>query len=268
MSMISAAGTTILPRFAVTLLVTGLTFGPVWAQLGPPGGMGGPPTPQLSGSLTKLFEQHPAFTAVLTLQTKDPQTGGTLTIPGQIAFDAGKARFEMDLTKMQGGRITPEAGSQMKAMGMDKMIMISRPDKQVAYMVYPGLKGYVESELQNSDAASPDDYKLDFTELGKETVDGRRTVKNRAVLTDKQGTQHTATVWKATELKNFPVKIEHTEGGQSVILRFSDIKLAKPEPLSFDPPAGFTRHGSMMAMMQEVIMKQMSGGQALPSSRR
>jgi len=51
----------------------------------------------------------------------------------------------------------PEAAAQMKAMGMDKMIAISRPDKKVTYLVYPGLNAYLEMPLKDADEAQNDE---------------------------------------------------------------------------------------------------------------
>jgi hypothetical protein len=245
------------------VILTALAILPARAQFSPGSGMGGPAGPQLSGSLAKLFGDNAAFTAAMVVEVKDPQTG-EMSIPGKIAFAEGKSRFEMDLTKMQGGKIPPEVAAQMKGMGMDSVVMVSRPDKKTTYMIYPGLKAYVEMALEDSSAASPSDFKMEKTELGKETVDGQPTVKNRVVLTDKTGKRQTATVWNATKLKDFPIKIEHTESGQPVILRFQEVKFAKPEARNFDPPAGFARHEDMMALLQEVFMKRMGGGQGFP----
>jgi hypothetical protein len=146
-------------------------------------------------------------------------------------------------------------------------VMISRPDKNVTYLVYPGLKSYVEMAVDESETTSPKDIKMETKELGKETVDGQPAVKNRVVLTEKSGKRHTVTVWNSTKLKNFPVKIEHSESGQAVTLRFSDVKFAKPEAGDFEAPAGFKRYDDMMALMQEIIMKQMGGGQGIPKPR-
>jgi hypothetical protein len=208
--------------------------------------------------MAKLFGDNSAFSATMEMQTKDPSSGETMTMPGQISFAEGKSRFEMDMTKMRGGKMRPEAAAQMKAMGMDSMVMISRPDKKVTYMVYPGLQAYVENALPESEAATPaSDYKIETTELAKETVDGHPCVKNKTVVTDSKGDKHESIVWNASDLKNFPIKIEQTEEGHAMTMLFKDIKLAKPEASVFDPPAGCARYDSMQAMM----MKRFGGGE-------
>ncbi len=224
-------------------------------------GRGGPPGPGLTGSTAKLFGDNSAFSATLEMQTKGGSGEESMTMPGKLAFDQGKSRFEMDLAQTKGGRMPPEAAQQMKAMGMDKTLMISRPDKKVSYMIYPGLQAYVENPLADKEAAMPaEDFKVETTELGKETVEGHPCIKSKAVVTDKEGAKHESLVWNATDLKKFPIKIEQTNEGTTVTMLFKDVSLSKPESSLFDPPTGFTKYDNMMTMMQQTMMKRMGAG--------
>jgi hypothetical protein len=146
-------------------------------------------------------------------------------------------------------------------MGMDRMIMISRPDKKTGYQVYPGLQAYVENPLPAQESgSSPSDFKIETTELGKETVDNHPCVKNKTVVTDKDGNKHESTVWNATDLKKFPIKIEHLENGTKVMMLFHDVSLSKPAAGLFDAPSDATKYDSMQAMMQQSMMKRFGGG--------
>jgi len=120
------------------------------AQFGP-GGMGGGAGKglNLSGSTAKLFGENKAFAATMELQANSPQ--GPVTVPGKVYYLEGKARFEMDLAETKSPALPPGAAAQMKTMGMDKMIVISRPEKKISYMIYPGLQAYVEMPVQDSD---------------------------------------------------------------------------------------------------------------------
>lgn len=145
-------------------------------------------------------------------------------------------------------------------MGMDKMVSISRPDKKTMYLVYPGMQGYVENPLKDqAEVTSPDDFKVETTELAKENVEGHDCVKNKVVVTDKNGKITESTVWNAKDLRKFPVKIETTEQGQKAIMHFKEVSFTKPAASVFEVPAGMTKHASMQAMMQEVMMKKMGG---------
>ena len=115
-------------------LLTGQTF----AQMGA-GGMEMGPRPKFSGSTEKLFGDHKAFSAKMEMTAKGKKASENMTMPGSMAFDEGKSRFEMDITQAKGGAMNAEMAPQLKQMGMDRMVMVSRPDLKVNYMIYPGL---------------------------------------------------------------------------------------------------------------------------------
>ena len=256
----------LLPAAVLSLILI-----PANAQPGMRGGsMGGSPSgPRLGGDMAKIFGENSAFSASLEMHTSGGAGAGEITMPGKLAYLEGKSRFEMDMAEMKGGPMTPQAAAQMKQMGMDKMVVISRPDKHISCMIYPGLQAYVENPIQDPDAATPaSDYKSEATEMGKESVDGHACVKNKVIVTDKAGKTHQSTVWNATDLKNFPVKVETTEGGQTVTMLFKDVKLDHPEAAQFEAPAGFKKYDNMMAMMQEQMMQRMGGARGMPPGQQ
>lgn len=249
------------------VLTASLIVSSLHAQFGPPGGSSF--GPKFDAAMTKLFGENPDFSADLDYLMKEGSKGKTMTMPGKLAFSAGKSRFEMNLAAMQGGQMTPETAAQMAAMGMDQMILISQPEQKLIYLIYPGLKAYATNDMKEvKDAKLVDSYKTEITELGKETVEGHPCVKNKIVVTDDKGKQRESIVWNATDLKKFPVKIEGTNGTTGFTMLFKNIKLAKPESSLFDPPTDFTPYGSMQVMMQAEMMKRMSEGGFTPPPRK
>jgi len=255
----------------ITLLTaTVLLLGsvPLPAQFGGGGMAGSPSGPSLSGEMLKLFGEHKAFSANLEFQVRQGGTGSPMTMPGTIAFSNGNTRFEMDLTRAKGDQIPPQALEQLKQMGMDKLAMISLPNEDRSYLVYPGLKAYVKLPITDPDAKTPEaDFEMEVTELAKEETGGYPCVKNKVVVTDKEGNKHESTVWNATALKKFPVKIETTEDGHQVVLLFTNVKLSKPDADLFAPPSAYTGYDNMMGMMQEIMMKRMGGGAGMPAAK-
>jgi hypothetical protein len=236
-------------RILATVLAC-LTVVAAYAQYGGrPGGMGGGPRgPDFGGANAKLYGNNSAFSATLEVQgDASPQQKMT----GKLAVDQGKSRFEMNMG----------ADPHMKSMGMDQMIVVTRPDRKASYMIFPSQQAYVENPIPESQAPKPESaYKVEITELGKETVDGHPCVKNKAVVTDDQGNKTESTLWNATDLKNFPVKIESTRNGHKSTMLFRDIKLGKPDASQFEPPAGHKKYDSMMSLM----MEKMGAGMPMP----
>jgi hypothetical protein len=248
--------------FLLTALTTllGIVTLPALAQPGPQG-------PRFDGAMAKMFGTHKTFSADLEVHAKG-RNNDDIAMPGTFCFDSGKSRFEMDMSKAKGAALPPEALEQMKSMGMDRMIAISRPDKKLHYLIYPGLNCYAEVTPPNNGAGlSPDDFTLATTELGKETVDGHPCVKNKVVATNKDGAKSESTVWNATDLDKFPVKIESTESGRKSVMLFKNISFKKPAASQFEAPAGLTKYTDAQTMMQTEIMKKMGGGMPKPPQR-
>jgi len=241
----------------LTTTVLCLGLAPAFAQFGK-----GPGGPKFDGAMAKLFGDNSAFSAAVETQLK-PESGDTITMPGKMAFDAGKVRFEMNMGDAKGLKMPPGAAEQMKAMGFDQMITLSLPEKKQVYLIYPGLESYVATSSAAKDGTN-DTFKLDVKEVGKETVDGHPCVQNDVIVTDGKGATNEFTVWNATDLKKFPVKISRAEQGMQVTMLFKDVALTKPAASAFEVPAGYTRYDNMQTMMQTEMMKKMGGGLGMP----
>ena len=251
--------------FVTSLLALCLSLLSASAQPRGRGGMGGPPQgPKFDAAMAKLFGDNSAFSANLEFQMT--AEGKPMTMPGKMAYLDGKSRFEVNMTDMKGGNAPPpEAMEHMKAMGMDTRVTVSRPDKKATFMIFPGMQAYAETPMKEADSdTTAEKSKIETTELGKETVDGHPCVKTKVVVTDDNGKSHEFTVWNATDLKKFPVKIDTGDGGHAVTMLFKDVKLSKPEASLFDPPADFQHYDSVPSMMQQEMMKRMGGGMGMP----
>ena len=155
----------------------------------------------------------------------------------------------------------------MKQMGMDKMTAISRPDKNVSYLVYSGLQAYVENPSQNAAPKSPGDFKVETTEMGKESVEGHNCVKNKVVVTDTTGKAEKFTGRKRVRLKKFPVKIITDQGGNTMTMIFKDSHSSAPDAGQFDPPGDYKKYDNMMSLgLQAEMMKRGGAGGEISTS--
>src|SRR5947209_4698465 len=131
-------------RSLVILTITfGFALASAQAQLGPQGGGGG--GMRFNGAMAKLFGENGNFSANVEMEMKGGALADTIRMPGKMAVADGNSRFEMDTTQIKGGNVPESALAQMKAMGMDKTIMISRPDQKITYLVYHNLQSYAQT---------------------------------------------------------------------------------------------------------------------------
>ncbi len=228
------------------------------AQLGG-GGLANLPGVEFGAVLTRFLGEHTAFTAAVNIGTKSEQ-GSMVLVPAKLAFLGGLARFEIDVSKVEGSRMSPIVADQIKAVGMADVVLITRPDKKLTYMQYPGLKSYAETPLrEESNPETARKPKVERTTLGEETLAGYACVKHQVVVTDEQGKTYEGTTWNARDLRGFPVVIETSQKGAKVTLLFSDVKFGNPPSSAFDPARDFQKYDDVRTMMREAMMKLLGG---------
>jgi len=213
--------------------------------------------------MAKFFGKNTAFSAKAQVTMNSPSGKSMSMMEFQYDVLDGKVRTEMDMTKMHGGAMPPEAMAHMKQMGMDRMVHIFLPDKNVTYMIYPSMKAYCE--MNTGQVPGPKEAvkgaKVEETELGKETIDGHPCMKSKIVITEESGHKSEALVWKATDLKDFPIQWQTTsEDGSTMTMKFTDINQSKPSASMFEPPSDFKRYGSVQELMMSNMQQMMPRG--------
>ncbi len=254
----------------LTAAALGLGLLPVRAQFGSPSAGS-----SADDVLTKVFGDKLNFSADMETQVKMLPKQDTVAMTGKIFFANGNSRSEMDITSMKGQQMTPQVIGQMKAMGMDKTISISRADEKVIYMIYPGLQAYAKMEIPDAKKTATNDFKIENTKLGQETLDGHPCEKTQYTVNNtRTGQRLLMTSWNATDLKNIPIKIEQSAwsstdsyAGTSTTMHFLNISLAKPDASLFEPPTAYKKYDNMQTLMQAEMMKKM-GGMARPPMAR
>ena len=217
--------------------------------------------PGWNAALTRLFGDIKAFTARAEMRALDKAGKEVATVPMGFAMLDDKVRLEIDMNQMKSAQMPPGMGAQLKQLGLDRTVVVMTAQKKSMLVIYPALQAYVDMPMPDEAAAAVDrNFKIEKTPLGKETVDGHACVKHRVILTDAKGQKAEAMVWNASDLKDFPVQMQMNDKEATVVMRYKEIQLAKPETKQFDPPAGFTRHADMQQLMMIVMQKQ-SGGQ-------
>ncbi len=220
------------------------------------GWFGGDEKTDSNEQLAKLFGAHKAFTgtAEVTVQNKKGKIEHAAEL--EYAFLDGNMRTELNMAKTKAGQKHAAGMEEMAALGMDRMVTLSRADQKRVYLIYPGLQAYCEMPATDGgDNSQPP--KIEKQELGKETVEGHPCVKSRVTITDAQGRQSKLTVWQATDLKEFPIKSEATEEGRTIVTLFKNVQFTKPAAALFDPPTNFKKYASVQEMMMGAMQKMM-----------
>ncbi len=233
----------------LTLTLASLTATSVHAQ-------GGPPNTGINASLLRMFGDTKFFSAKGDLRMSDDNGKAISSMPVSWALLDGKLRADMDLSQMQGGAMPPQATAMLKQTGMDKMQLLIMPESKTTLFIYPGLEAY--APVRDNDVATAEE-KVETTDVGKEEVDGHPCVKKKMSTTDAKGKVQEAFIWSATDLKNFPIKMEMKQKKNTVLIHFETPSFQKPDAKLFEVPANYTKHDSIQGLMQSAMMKMFGG---------
>jgi len=205
--------------------------------------------------LQKVVGQQSLQAKVVMTITGSKKAEKTGPMEFVMMMSKGNSRMEMDMAKM-GAAAGADAGAMPAGMG--KMVNISRPDRQVVYMVLPGMNAYCEMAIPEAAAGgTAEGVKVERKVEGKEKVDKYECEKVRNTVTAPDGTKTEVLTWEARELNGMPVKMETETPEGKMTMMFKDIKTDVPDAAMFEPPKGATQHASMQAMMMSSMMKMM-----------
>ncbi|MDB6054636.1 MAG: hypothetical protein JWN25_2159 [Verrucomicrobiales bacterium] len=209
----------------------------------------------MSFILPKLVGSNTNFTSTTSVQVLE---GGleTMALTMNFALSDGKIKTDLDMANMKSSSLPPEIAVQLKSTGMDKLVSIVRPDKKVIYLVYPNLSAYTELPIKQEELEAMNSPQIEKKDLGKETVEGHPCTKQQVTVTT-GGTTQVITVWNASDLKNFPVKMQAPSGASTVVMTYKNIQFVKTKAEAFDPAPSFMKYD--MAGFQALLMKKMMG---------
>jgi hypothetical protein len=241
-------------RLLCLILLAGIT--PVRAQLDGPG------SPGVSASLIRMFGTNFAFTAQAEFQLLGKDNQEQVSTPMNFARSGNKIRVEVDMSRMR-NREQPGALAQVKPLGIDQVVSVLRPEQHATVVIFPKLQALVKLPMPAEEAqAFLKPTKMERTAVGQEKMEGYPCVKYRVVVTDDKGKRHEATVWNATEMRDFPVCVATREGEGTVVMRFRQVQFVPPDPAKFEPPAGYAECADMQALMAGPVVKYMRNNKA------
>jgi hypothetical protein len=210
----------------------------------------------INASLLNMFGDIKAFSSKGEVRMTDSEGKELSSLPITMSMLDGKLRTDMDLSEMKGGSMPPDAMAMLKQTGMDKMQMLITPEKKSTMLIYPGLKSYAALPISDEEMANS---KVETADVGKETVDGHPCIKRKLTSTDSKGKTQEALVWAATDLKNFPLKMEMKQKKNTINIHYSAPSLEKPDAALFEVPSGYTKYDSVQGLMQAAMMKMFGG---------
>jgi hypothetical protein len=242
-------------RWTLSCMIFLVCVGMVSAQPLPGLSVGG-----VDAALTRLFGEHKAFSALAVLKVYDPDESELFSATMGFAVRDEKLRMDVDLSKLKSPQLPAGIVGSLAQLGMENVVSLVLPKKRASYLIYPGLEATLKVPMDGKDlSVTAADFQLDRVAVGKETLEGHACIKYRVTVTDASGTTQEATTWNAVGLRDFPLQIRMSDGGNLMILRFRNVKLVEPKAELFDLPSAYTQYDSQEALMRAVMLKALGG---------
>ncbi len=189
-----------------------------------------------------------AATVCLVLWIASPAQAAERWFP-KVGYSAD---MKMDMSEGRDGRrmivkgkiyASPNGSERREIVaGGQKNVIIRRRDKQVAWILMPQQKMYMENragENERDPEGKIQEGDVKFTKLGSETVNGMRTTKYKIEAMHKDGGRFVGHRWVTKQ--NIPVRMEGTSNGNRIRIDYTNIKTGKQDPRLFEIPAGYQK---------------------------
>ena len=210
--------------------------------------------------LGKLFSKAGDFTAQSEVRVLDQNQKETISLVMDFAMLDKKIRLEVDASKMKNKDLPVGTIDALRQMGLDKFVTLSRPDRKSFYVIYPKAACYLTLPLQTEELEATEKASLKTEVLGRETLDGHACVKNKVTIAPAKGEPQTYTTWNANDLKGFPIQTLTRQGVNTVITRYTSVRLGSPDAKQFEPPAGLQEFKGLAAFQAGMLKKSLGSG--------
>ena len=129
-------------------------------------------------------------------------------------------------------------------------------DRNMGYLLSEAMQGYGPirpmEHVTTNFAASADPPVA-------ERVNGHPCHKADWIAECSDGSRTRCSVWRAEDLREFPVRIKAVERSSEFTVDLADVRLGPHPEKLFTPPADFTAYSSADAMLTEMLVRQTSG---------
>jgi len=209
----------------------------------------------------KLFGSNTNFIARVESRVLDKNQHETTSMPMNFEMLAGSIRLDINMADVKSTEMSPEFAASMKQMGMDQMSIILLTEQKATMSIYPGLKSYAESPMSKEEIeAFAMQYKIEKSRISKETLDGHACDKDNVTITDSKGGKDHLIAWYVGDQKDYLFQIQIPVDDSTMIMKFKDVKLGRPETSRFQPPPGMAKYDNVNALISDAVTKKMNLG--------
>ncbi len=162
------------------------------------------------------------------------------------------------------GKIYQAPNKERREMsdGGEKMVMIMRRDKKMAWNLMPSERMYIEMKMSDPKVGKDDpmNYDVEQTVVGPDTVNGVKTTKSKIIMKEKKpnGSKLGGFWWTTKDNVMMKLDVISVDKGKKdrMKMELDNLKIGKQEASLFEIPSGYSK----MDMSMEGMGKMMMGG--------
>jgi hypothetical protein len=196
----------------------------------------------LAGPLAVLLTNLDGFSAKMIVTTA-LANGSQRTMAGDLLGRQGSLIYQPQNVS-KGKRARSEGG----------MFVIWNETSHSGFVLSDPLQAFAPA----STSIQPTNVVLNTISAVQEEANGHPCRRIEAVVQSDDGSSARFKIWEAQDAKDFPVRIETSPGPGQMTLNFSDLRLELPPPELFGPPDGFVKYDTPVALMNELIIRQIA----------
>jgi hypothetical protein len=177
-------------------------------------------------------------------------------MPMNFALTPDRMRQEIDVMGMP---FPLESRTVMQKAHLDKIVVITQTDTKKAYLLFPGLQAYVEYPLSETllDEINLRARQMGIqrTEFAQEMVGTHLCQQVRLIVTETNHPPEIALLRCATDLNQFPIRMDLLTPTDTTKFSFEDVQLKRPDAMLFEVPTNYVAFRDSAAISRYAMGK-------------
>jgi hypothetical protein len=213
--------------------------------------------PKMKAFFSKILSDTPEFSADAVVGLFNTNGSMQLKIPISFALTDERMRQEIDV---MGISFPVEWREAMQKAHMDKIVVITQTDSKKVYLAFPGIQAYEEYTIPDAVlyemTRRVDTANVKKKEYGQEVIENHLCVQETLLVTETNRPGEIAILRCATDLKNFPIRMDILTPTSTTRFAFENVQIKKQDPALFEVPANymaFTNSADIMRYAKQKI---------------
>jgi tRNA nucleotidyltransferase/poly(A) polymerase len=219
--------------------------------------------PKMKIVFSKILSDTPEFSAYAVVRTLDAKGNMQLKMPMKIALTTERMRQEIDVMGMT--NLPEKMREAMQQAHINEIVVITQTDARRVYLAFPGIQAYEQFPI--SDAVLDEMTRrasainIQKKEYGQQMIRNHLCTQVSLMFTETNRPAEFAILKCATDLHNFPIRMEFLTPTSTTRFSFESVQIKKPDADLFEVPenyTAFTNSADIMRYAKEKLQSNLN----------